>query len=315
MSSRELIRQPELMTSWAETNRLPSVLSSATPSRRDSWITSSPTDTDLQALHPVPENLDLAPTNSAIELRTHHDTHLEDDDEDTDNDLERKGSIYLDAHEDGPSVAEILQELRYLPDTPSNDLYAGGIASPPPAVDPDIRSPSTPALLHLPGPQPAPPAMTPSIQAQARSSSTSANRSRRRRSGMRQSFSSAIRVSARTGGDRDDRGGKTDAVVELHEESAAAFQDFLFWCYPQCVQFKAPAWVIAHVSLECKVTWTNVEDVCGHPAKGLHLIAALTALTQASHPGLTEALRALSPDSCVRSPGHGSYAGRASQSR
>lgn len=37
-----------------------------------------------------------------------------------------------------------------------------------------------------------------------------------------------------------------EATVELHEESAAAFQDFLFWAYPH---------------LDCRVTWTNVEAV------------------------------------------------------
>jgi hypothetical protein len=42
---------------------------------------------------------------------------------------------------------------------------------------------------------------------------------------------------------------QAEAVVELHEESAAAFQDFLFWAYPH---------------LDCKVSWTNVEPV-SHP--------------------------------------------------
>ncbi|OCF38103.1 hypothetical protein I316_00327 [Kwoniella heveanensis BCC8398] len=39
---------------------------------------------------------------------------------------------------------------------------------------------------------------------------------------------------------------EAEAVVELHEESASAFHDFLFWAYPH---------------LECKVTWTNVENL------------------------------------------------------
>ena len=46
------------------------------------------------------------------------------------------------------------------------------------------------------------------------------------------------------------RASSAEVTVELHEERASAFQDFLFWAYPH---------------LECKVTWGNVEDVClGH---------------------------------------------------
>jgi hypothetical protein len=48
-----------------------------------------------------------------------------------------------------------------------------------------------------------------------------------------------------------------EATVELHEESAAAFQDFLFWAYPH---------------LDCRVSWTNVEAVSTFPlvfVKGL----------------------------------------------
>jgi len=250
----------ELTISWAETNRLPSVVSSATPSRRNSWTTSSPTDTDLQALQPVPESLETspsAPTDPGNEAGT------EVEDEDNEDEIGRKGSIYLDANEDGPSVAEILQELRRLPDQPSCDQYTSPVASSPNTVEPELRSPSTPALLHLPVPQPAPPAMTPSTQThtQARSSSTSTNRNRRSRSGVRHSFSSAIRVSARAGGEADQHGGRADAVVELHEESAAAFQDFLFWCYPQYVPHNHVSHLDAQDSLECKVTWTNVDDV------------------------------------------------------
>ena len=43
-----------------------------------------------------------------------------------------------------------------------------------------------------------------------------------------------------------------EATVELHEESAAAFQDFLFWAYPH---------------LDCRVSWTNVEAVSYLPTR------------------------------------------------
>lgn len=42
------------------------------------------------------------------------------------------------------------------------------------------------------------------------------------------------------------RASSAEVTVELHEERASAFHDFLFWAYPH---------------LECKVTWGNVEDV------------------------------------------------------
>ncbi|ORY33422.1 hypothetical protein BCR39DRAFT_519937 [Naematelia encephala] len=74
----------------------------------------------------------------------------------------------------------------------------------------------------------------------------------------RRSFSS-VRASLRATAGRGE--GHMDAVVELHEESAAAFQDFLFWCYPH---------------LECKVTWTNVENLIALSSK--LLVPALTKL-------------------------------------
>ena len=62
---------------------------------------------------------------------------------------------------------------------------------------------------------------------------------------LRHSFSSSTMPSTNTRPtlrvDED-----VEATVELHEESAAAFQDFLFWAYPH---------------LDCRVTWTNVEAV------------------------------------------------------
>jgi len=62
---------------------------------------------------------------------------------------------------------------------------------------------------------------------------------------LRHSFSSSTMPSTNTRPtlrvDED-----VEATVELHEESASAFQDFLFWAYPH---------------LDCRVSWTNVEAV------------------------------------------------------
>lgn len=131
---------------------------------------------------------------------------------------ERNGSIYLDAHEDGPSVAEILKELRQLPEPHVEQTSTPG--------------PCEPILLHPTASRPLPPAITPPPIHREKSTSSHPHKSRRQ-SGVRHSFSSAIRVSARTCGVPGGADPRTDAVVELHEESAAAFQDFLFWCYPQ----------------------------------------------------------------------------------
>lgn len=162
------------------------------------------------------------------------------------------GSVYLDASEDGPSVAEILRELRELPDLPAqhsggsmeqlistaphgqNIPVLGEIAFP-------VQVPSVSHQLIAPIAPLAPPPPPSSI-----------TRKTRRRSSARHSVSSGnrppsithLRASASRTPARDHR--QVDAMVELHEESAAAFQDFLFWAYPH---------------LECKVTWTNVENV------------------------------------------------------
>lgn len=184
----------------------------------------------------VPENADDG-------LHNRQDTTegaIAEDDESTF--TERNGgSVYLDANEDGPSVAEILKELRELPDTYSsttneaNEASEANDRSPPipsasfssSSVD-DTRSRSIPSLLQPSISEPLPPAITPL----ALPRSASVSRKGRRRSGVRHSFSSAIRVSARPEVVSESRDG-AEAVVELHEESAAAFQDFLFWCYPQ----------------------------------------------------------------------------------
>lgn len=123
-------------------------------------------------------------------------------------------SVYLDASEDGPSVAEILQELREIP---------------------DVIAPSELATTWK-----EEPATVPICRPSAR-----------RRSSVRHSFSSSVhpsRSKLRASASRSASGSydRAEATVELHEESAAAFQDFLLWAYPH---------------LDCKVTWGNVEDV------------------------------------------------------
>lgn len=141
-----------------------------------------------------------------------------------------KASVYLDAIEDGPSVADILKELRELPDLPQQRI------SPILPVDQTVpcqarQTPPLPSLLQPTNALPIPPAMT----------STSPSRivtRRRRRSNIRTSFSSH-RVRATTCSTRGRKDKEVDAVVELHEEDPAAFQDFLFWCYPQSVDFLA----------------------------------------------------------------------------
>jgi len=147
-------------------------------------------------------------------------------------DTERKASVYLDAQEEDPSVADILRELRELPDTPREDEAVSDDRD---TFDNEVRQAAAPALLQPTTASTAPPSITspPAASTSSKPGSISAQRKGRRRSGLRHSFSSAIRVSARTEGEQDAKGVKADAVVELHEESASAFQDFLFWCYPQ----------------------------------------------------------------------------------
>lgn len=210
-------------------------MASTTPSLRDSWTTSSPTDTDAANLSRV-----IEATEGASSVSLNDKVGVEDRDRteggDTDAEsvyTEKNASIYLDANEDGPSVAEILKELRELPDTPKNPdrLTTPGPTTP--------ATPATPLLMLPTASHPLPPTVTPPILPpklirERSSSSHRHNYQGRRRSGVRHSFSSAIRVSKMVQtGDVDDSGGRAEAVVELHEESAAAFQDFLFWCYPQ----------------------------------------------------------------------------------
>ena len=215
------VRKTEV--SWAETNLLKPALDS-----RD-----SPTDTGPSCQFSFQSPIDK------------DDQVIREDDQSETTEI---GSVYLDASEDGPSVAEILKELREMElqetDTVSNtedDLAH-------PSID-NLKSHGTPLPLH---PPPLGTLKTTTTPHQSRSAST--NRRGRRRSGIRHSFSSAIRVSA--GSDLRQEGNPI-AIVELHAESAAAFQDFLYWCYPQYVTKRTRA----EYSLECKVTWTNVENV------------------------------------------------------
>ncbi|CAD6577982.1 MAG: hypothetical protein TREMPRED_002077 [Tremellales sp. Tagirdzhanova-0007] len=196
-----------LQGSWAETAQI-------TPSS----CLSSPTDTD-----PVIPSLSLVPETVSLACSDENENGNETDDS-------KRASIYLEANEDEPNVADILRELREIPNvgvpsrplnTPSDEAL-GEIQSP--------RSP-LPILLQLQTCQPLPPTITTTVPSQ-------------RRSGIRHSFSSM------TGPNRRD--GLAEAVVELHEESASAFQDFLFWAYPH---------------LECKVSWTNVENLLALSAK------------------------------------------------
>ncbi|WVF72976.1 hypothetical protein IAT40_007794 [Kwoniella sp. CBS 6097] len=195
----------------------------------------------------------------------------------------RKGSSYLDASEDDPSVADILRELRGLPETPSeasrsiNDLLedsgptlsevvAGSSNRPrgltlrprPDTLEPvalalaaaesrnaDPMSPITPTQPTSTQPVPAD---VPAPLSAASGVPRRMGRSRTR-STIRHSFSSGTLPAGRSrldgvGSSRSTIG--AEAVVELHEESASAFHDFLFWAYPH---------------LECKVTWTNVENL------------------------------------------------------
>jgi hypothetical protein len=133
----------------------------------------------------------------------------------------RKGSVYLDAVSDTgdqSSISDIMQELR---DMPMPDAAAQEQEQ---VAIPDINS------LNMQTASPAVNPFTPPIR-KART--------------LRHSFSSSTIPSTATRStlrvDED-----VEATVELHEESAAAFQDFLFWAYPH---------------LDCRVSWTNVEAV------------------------------------------------------
>jgi hypothetical protein len=131
----------------------------------------------------------------------------------------RKGSVYLDAVSDTgdqPSISDIMRDLRDMPNALAQEQEQ--------IVIPDIN----PLNIQTPSPvmNPLPPPI-------------------RKGRTLRHSFSSSTIPSTATRStlrvDED-----VEATVELHEESAAAFQHFLFWAYPH---------------LDCRVSWTNVEAV------------------------------------------------------
>ena len=180
--------------------------------------TSLSTDIDQPGLASVPER------NSVDELVVPQDEEVES----------RKTSVYLDAADETPNVADILRELREIPDPiqqPMSSLTAT-LSSSPLSTGPPATAAS--ALEQRP---------LPTVPAYPASPRRRGSRSRsRRQSAIRHSFSSLRPLRAAQNGAQ----GEAEAVVELHETSAAAFQDFLFWAYP---------------GMECKVTWTNVESV------------------------------------------------------
>ncbi|KAL7418456.1 hypothetical protein Q5752_006914 [Cryptotrichosporon argae] len=231
----------------------------------------SPTDTDVPSApygQPVPTSTDP----------------LDDEPRWTDSDAtesdtggqSKQTSVYLDAAE-GPSVAEILRELRELPDAVSVSVsvfehaaHVEKLAPAPsegdwrPAAEHPARpkTPSTPSFPFLLAPQsslPLPPTVTtqsadasPSGRHRTMRSAdgTDGTASAGRRDASRRMTHRASTVYSLDPPDcavaRGDTGAGIDALVELKEEDAGAFQDFLFWAYPH---------------LECKVSWTNVEPL------------------------------------------------------
>ena len=137
----------------------------------------------------------------------------------------RKGSVYLDAVSDTgdqPSINDIMRDLREMPMSNAAAQEQEQVAIP--EINPLNIQTSSPVVNPLPPPI-------------------------RKARTLRHSFSSSTIPSTATRStlrvDED-----VEAIVELHEESAAAFQDFLFWAYPH---------------LDCRVSWTNVEAVSKPP--------------------------------------------------
>ncbi|KAK4685423.1 hypothetical protein P7C73_g4727, partial [Tremellales sp. Uapishka_1] len=223
--------QAILQGSWAETS-----IANATPSVKETSRSrqASPTNTDTVIVSEKAYPPEEAEAGVIAE-------ESEGEDE------SRKASVYMDASEDGPSIAQILQELRELPSPDrqasplQEDVALGEVEPQPPSSTLRHSSPPRPTLLQPPTSLPLPPTVT------TKSSLRSLSRRRRSR-----------RPSSSLGVARKDRGrgsvgrGKVDAVVELREESAGAFQDFLFWAYPH---------------LDCRITWTNVENLLALSSK------------------------------------------------
>jgi hypothetical protein len=173
------------------------------------------TDTDITNGHGI---------NSAEKALDASDTIDEEEIAELESEVQsRKGSVYLDAVSDpsdatGPSVGEIMRELRELPS---------------PANVPELEAHAQSTRVNL---LPAPVApSSPSVR-------TPVTRT------LRHSFSSST-IPSSIHRPTHQLNEDVEAIVELHEESAAAFQDFLFWAYPH---------------LDCRVSWTNVEAVCRH---------------------------------------------------
>ncbi|KAI9634112.1 uncharacterized protein MKK02DRAFT_17475 [Dioszegia hungarica] len=165
-----------------------------------------------------------------------------------------------DQDHSGPSMADVMRDLRDLPDIansvdtlsildptslnlPQSDIPLLGEISalPPPPSIPPRSSSALPPLDATSSPQPTTPRPPPGPRRPIRRRSSAQYSIA---SGKRDPSIGRLRASAgRTPKDQDSR---MDAVVQLHEESASAFHDFLFWAYPH---------------LECKVTWTNVENL------------------------------------------------------
>ncbi|KAK8853225.1 hypothetical protein IAR55_003927 [Kwoniella newhampshirensis] len=263
---------------WAETTQVDavSVLSSSSY-RQSSTVSiqspsSPPTDTDPPSpVHPAqgqpgyisPTRPPLTQRDSAHHLSRSPPRQQEDDTEeekyDTDSNVSdegRKGSVYLDATEEGPTIADILKELRELPETP-----LGGVRSI--ADDLDEHTPTLSEVVAQSKPAYPQPSSHPSSHPppEAKDEQGSNAWTQTHRSVYRPSFSSSIRP-LRASATRA-RGGSAEAVVELHEESVSAFQDFLFWAYPH---------------LECRVTWTNVENLLALSSK--LIVSALQKLCE-----------------------------------
>lgn len=197
--------------------------------------------------------------------------------------------MYLDALDDGPSVADILRELREMPDprtvtTPlealldrdrqspltrpgSSPLIPLGSSSVPtsPMAQPrrstESQSPLSSSLPRssalLPPPLTSPPlALQPGHTLPAPPAVTTASARRR---GPSSSYPEQSAVLAWPGSKHHVGLDKVDAVVELHE-SPSAFQ--VSSAVPTRMQLTGQDFLFwAYPHLECKVTWTNVEGV------------------------------------------------------
>ncbi|WVW86184.1 hypothetical protein I302_108225 [Kwoniella bestiolae CBS 10118] len=258
-----------LQGNWAETNAIPNSTTPSSyavdlsPTPSVEMPSSPPTDTDPPSPRHVPMpdespqheetvNTESLPAGPSSYHDSRSDQHV-----DANASIKiRKTNLYLDGTDD-PSVADILRELRELPETPdgvraisdvledttpnlsevlSNTVSHGSLSrltiQPPLSDAPILGNP-------LISPSPSIESTSTQIPLPHRpSSGRHSVRTSRTRSTIRHSFSSGAGIGSRNT--------RLEAVVELHEESPAAFHDFLFWAYPH---------------LECKVTWTNVENL------------------------------------------------------